>query len=55
MSTAALLDKDGGAPSPSEKERLKAEMEVQAALLRADGAEKAKKEEASMPASSPGE
>lgn len=51
---SALLDKEG-ANSPSEKERLKAEMEVQAALLRKeDGAERAKKEEPSLPAGSPG-
>ncbi|KAK1927351.1 hypothetical protein DB88DRAFT_477706 [Papiliotrema laurentii] len=50
---SALLDKEG-ANSPSEKERLKAEMEVQAALLRKeDGAERAKKEEPSLPAGSP--
>ena len=37
-----------------EKERLKAEMEVHAKLLREDGAEKAKKEEPGLPAGSPG-
>jgi len=41
--------------SPSEKERIRAEKEVQAALLKAeDGIERAKKEEVGMPAGSPG-
>ncbi|KAK8854545.1 GDP-mannose transporter 2 [Kwoniella newhampshirensis] len=43
-----------GAQTPNEKERMRAELEVQAALLKAaEGAEKAKKEEAAMPAGSP--
>lgn len=46
---SAMLD------SPSEKERIRAEKEVQAALLKAeDGIERAKKEEVGMPAGSPG-
>lgn len=44
-----------GSSSPSEKERIKAEMEVHAALLKKeDVEEKAKKEEVGMPAGSPG-
>ena len=51
---AAMLE--SGSNTPSEKERMMAEMEVQAALLKAeDGAERAKKEEVGMPAGSPGE
>jgi len=42
--------------SPSEKERVKAEFSVQAALLKLeDGLERAKKEETGMPAGSPSE
>lgn len=46
----------GGHGAKDEKERLRAEREVQEALLKAqDGVEKAKKEEAGMPASTVGE
>ena len=41
-------------PSRDEKDRLKAEMEVQA-RLKADDSDKSKKEEVGMPVASPGE
>lgn len=44
-----------GSTTPTEKERIKAEMEAHAALLKKDDVvEKAKKEEVGMPAGSPG-
>jgi GDP-mannose transporter len=45
-----------GSNTPSEKERIKAEMEAHAALLKQDDVvEKAKKDEVGVPAASPGE
>lgn len=52
----AIIDSTPGSPTRGEKDRLKAEMEVQQSLLKqADGQEKTKKEEAGMPVASPGE
>jgi GDP-mannose transporter len=51
---AALVDSAPGTPR-DEKDRWRAEDEVRQALLKADGLEKAKKEDLTLPVGSPGE
>ena len=56
VSQAANHDNGSGSLTPTEKGRIKAELEIHQALLKAeDGVEKAKKEEVGMPVGSPGE